>query len=198
MHKNPADFPVLNLNAKHSHFVSIDTNDFTINHPFSFFGQDLDPFHFFYIILFLQGTRLLRLKWKGRGNPAHIQIMEPLAWERLSLSCGPLCGAIVQQVTRTGPPGSQSPLLDHVLPTRDTGRFPCPDSLKPLLGLPKDCPPEGRPCSRCRHLQARQWPRGSCLLEWWGHQVWMEPGCVGWVPTLMNAKFQKNQNCKEK
>lgn len=57
LHKNPADFPVLNPKAKHLHLMSVDTNDFTINCPFRFFGQDLDAFHFFCIILFLQGTR---------------------------------------------------------------------------------------------------------------------------------------------
>lgn len=38
------------------------------------------------------------------------------------------------------------------------------------------------------HLQASEWLQGSYLLACQGRKVWMELGCVGWLPTFLCAK----------
>lgn len=58
----------------------------------------------------------------------------------------------------------------------------------PFQGLHGQVPPLG-PSSWETHLQAWEWAKGSCLLERWGHKVWVELWYVRCVPTRVCAKL---------
>lgn len=120
-------------------------------------------------------VRLSRLKLKGRSNTVHIQAAGPLHWDpciRGSFSGSPQAMRLSVGQQSMGSwgcihPAHTSSLLDHILHTRYTG-IPGSDGPQPLPGpawagvSPGDCPPEARPCYWYAHLQACEWPRGSC------------------------------------
>lgn len=141
MHKTPADFPVLNLKTKHSHLVSIATDELTIIHPFSFFfGQDLDPFYFFYLILVLQGRRSEVIKIKIERQKQYRSYLGNWALALRSTCKGliPTQALTVQQESMGSWGWSHlahtSPIMKNILYTKDKG-LPFSDGPKSLLEL---------------------------------------------------------------
>lgn len=167
--------------AEHSHLASTDTDDWTINHPFSFFWTRLEStlflhHHFCFCRVWSGAAEIEMERWR---HTAQTQVTGPLPWDQciMGLFSGPL-GAVLLSVGqeasgswRWAQRAHKLPLLNHVPPTRDRVPLAWWPQASPRAcmgqgqGLHGNCPLEGRPCCCYTHLQAWGWPTGSCLLE---------------------------------